>query len=42
MHAERGEPERARERLEAALAIFRRLGARKDIERVEQLLSRLG
>jgi hypothetical protein len=31
----------ARERLEAALAIFRRLGARKDIERVEQALATL-
>jgi hypothetical protein len=41
MHARKGEPEPARERLEAALAIFRRLGARKDVERVEQVLSAL-
>jgi len=41
MHAQRGEPEPARERLEAALAIFRRLGARKDAERVEQALADL-
>jgi len=32
------EPRLARERLEAALAIFRRLGARQDIERVERVL----
>jgi tetratricopeptide (TPR) repeat protein/transcriptional regulator with XRE-family HTH domain len=42
LHVERGEPEQARERLEAALAIFRRLGARKDIERTEHLLAALG
>jgi hypothetical protein len=42
VHAERGEPEPARERLEEALAILRRLGARKDIERTEQLLATLG
>ena len=41
MHLQRGEPPQARERLEAALAIFRRLGARKDIERVEQMLATL-
>jgi hypothetical protein len=41
MHVKRGEPQPARERLEAALAIFRRLGARKDIERVEQMLAGL-
>jgi transposase len=41
MHAQKGEPERARERLEAALAIFRRLGARKDAERMEQALAKL-
>jgi tetratricopeptide (TPR) repeat protein len=39
MHARKGEPEPARERLEAALAIFRRLGARKDIELAEQTLA---
>ena len=33
MHVQRGEPGPARERLEAALAIFQRLGARKDAER---------
>jgi hypothetical protein len=37
-HAAKGEPERAREKQESALAMFRRLGARRDIERVEQLL----
>jgi tetratricopeptide (TPR) repeat protein len=37
----RGEPDDARTRLEAALAIFQRLGARPDIERTEQLLSGL-
>ena len=36
------EREPAQEHLEAALAIFRRLGARKDIERTEQLLATLG
>jgi tetratricopeptide (TPR) repeat protein len=36
------QPGPPRERLEAALAIFQRLGARKDIERTEQLLTRLG
>jgi tetratricopeptide (TPR) repeat protein len=38
LHVQKGEPEPARVRLEAALAIFRRLGARKDVERVEQAL----
>jgi tetratricopeptide (TPR) repeat protein len=42
VHVEQGEPEAARERLEAALAIFRRLGARKDMERTEQMLTSLG
>jgi tetratricopeptide (TPR) repeat protein len=41
MHVQKGEPEPARERLEAALAIFRRLGARKDAERAEQTLASL-
>jgi hypothetical protein len=41
MHVRKGEPGPARERLEAALAIFRRLGARKYIERVEQTLATL-
>ena len=39
--AVQGEPELARKRLEAALAIFRRLGARKDLERTEQLVATL-
>jgi hypothetical protein len=34
-----GPEERAREQLEDALTIFRRLGAQKDMERVERLLS---
>ena len=38
MHVKRGEPVRARERLAAALAIFCRLGARKDAERAEQAI----
>jgi transcriptional regulator with XRE-family HTH domain/tetratricopeptide (TPR) repeat protein len=42
MHAQRGDRAAARERLDAALVIFRRLGARKDIERAEALLARLG
>jgi tetratricopeptide (TPR) repeat protein/transcriptional regulator with XRE-family HTH domain len=37
LHA--GQPGPAREQLEAALTIFRRLGARKDIEQSEQLLA---
>jgi hypothetical protein len=41
MHVQKGELELACERLEAALAVFRRLGARKDVERVEQTLSTL-
>ena len=41
MHARRGEPEAARERLREALAIFRRLGARKDVERAERVLTSL-
>ena len=39
IHAQKGEPIAARERLEAALAIFERLGARKDVERVESDLA---
>jgi tetratricopeptide (TPR) repeat protein len=39
LHVQKGEQEQAREKLEAALAIFRRLGARKDSERIEQLLA---
>jgi tetratricopeptide (TPR) repeat protein/transcriptional regulator with XRE-family HTH domain len=38
----RGDAAAAREWLEAALAIFRRLGARRDIEQTEQLLHSLG
>src|SRR5207247_811772 len=41
MHAQKGEPGPARERLEAALALFRRLGAPRDVERVEQALGTL-
>jgi tetratricopeptide (TPR) repeat protein len=39
--AREGEPVQARERLEAALAIFQRLGARKDAEQVGRLLASL-
>jgi tetratricopeptide (TPR) repeat protein len=39
LHVQKGEPEPAREKLEAALAIFRRLGACKDVEQTEQLLA---
>jgi tetratricopeptide (TPR) repeat protein len=41
MYCQKGESQAARERLEPALAIFRRLGARKDVEHTEQLLARL-
>jgi tetratricopeptide (TPR) repeat protein len=41
MHADMAEPQVARARLEAALAIFRRLGARKDVERTEHFLATL-
>jgi tetratricopeptide (TPR) repeat protein len=41
MHVAKGEPGPARERLEAALAIFRRLGARKDAECIEGTLTAL-
>jgi tetratricopeptide (TPR) repeat protein len=41
LHARRSEPGPARERLEAALTIFRRLGAREDGERVQQALGTL-
>jgi tetratricopeptide (TPR) repeat protein len=40
VHKQRGEQEQAREQLEEALTIFRRLGARKDIERTEEMLGR--
>jgi tetratricopeptide (TPR) repeat protein len=39
LYLQKGEPGPARECLEAALAIFRRLGARKDVERVEHALA---
>ena len=41
MHAAMGERGPARERLEEALAIFRRLGAHKDVKRVEQVVTDL-
>jgi len=41
LEQQQGEPEQAQERLEGALMIFRRLGARKDIERTEQELAAL-
>jgi predicted ATPase/DNA-binding XRE family transcriptional regulator len=41
LHLRRSEPGLARERLQVALAIFRRLGARKASERVEQDLGQL-
>ena len=41
MHVQKGELEPARKRLEAALAIFRRLDARKDVEQVECALADL-
>jgi tetratricopeptide (TPR) repeat protein len=42
LHATTAGPQRAREHLEAALAIFRQLGAHKDVDRVEHLLTALG
>jgi len=41
MHLQKGEPQPARERLEAALTIFRQLGAGKDVERAEHDLAAL-
>src|SRR5205823_771836 len=41
LHIQKGEPEAAREQLEAALAIFQRLGARADVARTEQALATL-
>jgi hypothetical protein len=41
LHLARNEPTAARDRLEAALAIFRQLGARKDIEWALQDISKL-
>jgi hypothetical protein len=40
--ARKGEGKPARERLEAARAIYRRLDARKDLEQTEQVLATLG
>jgi hypothetical protein len=37
-----GTEEDSRERLEEALVLFRRLGARKDIEAVERYLAEMG
>jgi tetratricopeptide (TPR) repeat protein len=42
LHIQEQQAPLARERLDEALTIFRRLGARKDIERAEQLLATLG
>jgi hypothetical protein len=39
LHAQKGEVEGARERLAAALDIFRRRGAHKDARRVERALA---
>jgi tetratricopeptide (TPR) repeat protein len=41
MHLERQDRDRAQDRLAAAQVIFRRLGARPDLERAEQALARL-
>jgi tetratricopeptide (TPR) repeat protein len=41
LHVAKGEPVPARERLEAALAIFQRLGARKDAERADADIANL-
>jgi tetratricopeptide (TPR) repeat protein len=41
LHSAQREPARARERLEGAVAIFRRLGASKDMERARQALAAL-
>ena len=38
LHLRAGEPEQARERLSAALDIFRRLGASNDAQRTERTL----
>jgi uncharacterized protein HemY len=42
MHVQKVEPLQARAKLEHALAVFRRLGARPYIERTEQALVQLG
>jgi tetratricopeptide (TPR) repeat protein/transcriptional regulator with XRE-family HTH domain len=41
LHSQKGEPEVARERLEAALATFRRLGVRMEVDLTERDLTRL-
>jgi tetratricopeptide (TPR) repeat protein len=41
MYSQKGEQVQGRERLEEGLAIFQRLGARKDVERTEQALRQL-
>ena len=41
MHVHKGEMGPVRERLEAALAIFQRLGAHRDAERAEQAIAAL-
>lgn len=41
MCALKGDAENARQRLEAALMVFRRLGAMKDLERTERALAEL-
>jgi tetratricopeptide (TPR) repeat protein len=40
LEKQRDQPELARARLEEALAIFRRLGAKKDVERLERMVGR--
>jgi hypothetical protein len=42
LHLREKEPKRARERLCAALEIFRRLGAKKDAEQARRALQELG
>jgi tetratricopeptide (TPR) repeat protein len=42
LQKQRGEAQQAHERMEEALAIFRRLGARKDMERTEEVLAQPG
>lgn len=41
MRARKGEPDEAKHRLQEALAIFQRLGAKKDIERTDRALAEL-
>jgi tetratricopeptide (TPR) repeat protein len=41
LQQQRADPEQAQARLEEALAIFQRLGAKKDVERTEQALAAL-